>query len=115
MYSTIFIQIQNILAEVCYLWIVFFFFPSKFDSQNYFLSFNLQIWVYGNSLESSLLAVVNPNQQALEQWAEENNISGDFVSLCENPAAKQYILGELTKIGKEKKVHHHSFFIMMWL
>jgi hypothetical protein len=25
--------------------------------------------VYGNSFESSLVAVVNPNQQALERWA----------------------------------------------
>ncbi|KAH7513756.1 hypothetical protein FEM48_Zijuj11G0015200 [Ziziphus jujuba var. spinosa] len=62
------------------------------------------IWVYGNSFESFLVAVANPNKQALEQWAEENGISGDFKSLCENPKAKEYILGELSKIGKEKKL-----------
>lgn len=71
--------------------------------------------MYGNSFESFLVAVVNPNQQALEQWAEENNISGDFVSLCENPKAKEFILGGLSKIGKEKKVPApYSFFIMIW-
>lgn len=64
----------------------------------------LQIWVYGNSFESFLVAVVNPNQKALEQWAEENGVSGDFKSVCENLKAKEYILGELTKTGKEKKV-----------
>ncbi|KAJ6703457.1 LONG-CHAIN-FATTY-ACID--COA LIGASE [Salix viminalis] len=62
------------------------------------------IWVYGNSFESFLIAVANPNQQALEQWAQEHGISGDFKSLCENPNAKEYMLGELTKIGKEKKL-----------
>uniref|UniRef100_A0A6N2JZ37 Long-chain-fatty-acid--CoA ligase n=1 Tax=Salix viminalis TaxID=40686 RepID=A0A6N2JZ37_SALVM len=62
------------------------------------------IWVYGNSFESFLVAVANPNQQALEQWAQEHGISGDFKSLCENPNAKEYMLGELTKIGKEKKL-----------
>ncbi|CAK7335715.1 unnamed protein product [Dovyalis caffra] len=62
------------------------------------------IWVYGNSFESYLVAVANPNQQALEHWAQEHGISGDFKSLCENPKAKEYILGELTKIGKEKKL-----------
>lgn len=60
--------------------------------------------MYGNSFESFLVAVVNPNKQALEHWAEENGVTGDFNSLCENPRAKEYILGELAKIAKEKKV-----------
>uniref|UniRef100_A0A2P2MK96 Long-chain-fatty-acid--CoA ligase n=2 Tax=Rhizophora mucronata TaxID=61149 RepID=A0A2P2MK96_RHIMU len=67
------------------------------------------IWVYGNSFESFLVAVVNPNQRALEQWAQENGVDGDFKSLCENPRAKEYILGELTKIGKEKKLKGFEF------
>ncbi|CAI9094303.1 OLC1v1030020C1 [Oldenlandia corymbosa var. corymbosa] len=67
------------------------------------------IWVYGNSFESFLVAVVNPKKQAIEAWAEENGISGDFNSLCENPKVKEYILGELTKIGKEKKLKGFEF------
>lgn len=63
-----------------------------------------QIWIYGNSYESFLVAVVNPNEQFLERWAEENSMTGNFSSLCENPKAKAFILEELTKIGKEKKV-----------
>ncbi|KAJ4950243.1 hypothetical protein NE237_027075 [Protea cynaroides] len=62
------------------------------------------IWVYGNSFESFLVAVVTPNKQSLMRWAEANGITGDFNSLCENPKAKEFILGELTKIGKEKKL-----------
>jgi len=62
------------------------------------------IWVYGNSFQSYLVAVANPNQGALERWAEANDIHEDFNSLCVNPKAKAYILGELSKIGKEKKV-----------
>ncbi|KAG6688360.1 hypothetical protein I3843_11G119300 [Carya illinoinensis] len=62
------------------------------------------IWVYGNSFESFLVAVVNPNKEALERWAEENGVNGDFNSVCENPRAKEYILGELAKISKEKKL-----------
>lgn len=60
--------------------------------------------MYGNSFESFLVAIVNPNQRALENWAEANGISGDFTALCANQKAKEYILEELTKIGKEKKV-----------
>ncbi|CAL5433788.1 unnamed protein product [Camellia sinensis] len=60
------------------------------------------IRVYGNSFESFLVAVVNPNKQVLERWAEENGVPGDFNSLCENPKAKQNVLVELTRIGKLK-------------
>ncbi|KAL7233038.1 hypothetical protein ACSBR1_016811 [Camellia fascicularis] len=67
------------------------------------------IWVYGNSFESFLVAVVNPNQQFLECWAEENGVAGDFDTLCENSKAKAYILQELTKIGKEKKLKGFEF------
>ncbi|KAG6471237.1 hypothetical protein ZIOFF_072346 [Zingiber officinale] len=67
------------------------------------------IWIYGNSFESALVAIVNPNMQALEHWAQMNGISGDFASLCQNSMAKEYILGELTKIGKEKKLKGFEF------
>lgn len=48
--------------------------------------------------------MVNPNQEALENWAAANGVSSDFESLCQNVKAKEYILGELSRIGKEKKV-----------
>jgi len=67
------------------------------------------IWVYGNSFESFLIAVVNPNEYALKRWAEEHGITGDFASLCENPKAKEYIIGELGKIGKDKKLKGYEF------
>ncbi|GKV40045.1 hypothetical protein SLEP1_g47725 [Rubroshorea leprosula] len=67
------------------------------------------IWVYGNSFESFLVAVVNPNKQALELWAAENGIDGDFDSICQNPKAKEFVLGELTKTGKEKKLKGFEF------
>ncbi|KAL2547625.1 Long chain acyl-CoA synthetase 4 [Forsythia ovata] len=63
------------------------------------------IWIYGNSFESFLIAVINPNKQAVEQWAEQNGISGDFNALCQNPKVKEYIVGELSKTGKEKKLY----------
>nr|QAA78760.1 long-chain Acyl-CoA synthetase 4 [Camellia oleifera] len=67
------------------------------------------LWIYGNSFESFLVAVVNPNKQALELWAEANGVLGDFDSLCENPKAKEYILGELTRVAKEKKLKGFEF------
>ncbi|XP_022864336.1 long chain acyl-CoA synthetase 4-like [Olea europaea var. sylvestris] len=67
------------------------------------------IWVYGNSFESFLVAVVNPKMEAVEQWAAENGISGNFDALCKNTRVKEYILGHLTKIAKEKKLKGFEF------
>ncbi|CAI9759352.1 unnamed protein product [Fraxinus pennsylvanica] len=67
------------------------------------------IWIYGNSFESFLVAVINPSKQAVDRWAEQNGISGDFNALCRNPKLKEYILGELSKIGKEKKLKGFEF------
>ncbi|KAI3929321.1 hypothetical protein MKX01_006557 [Papaver californicum] len=67
------------------------------------------VWIYGNSFESFLIAVVNPNKQALERWAEDNGIEGDFDTVCGNSKAKEFIIGELGKIGKEKKLKGFEF------
>ncbi|KAL3499226.1 hypothetical protein ACH5RR_038319 [Cinchona calisaya] len=67
------------------------------------------IWVYGNSFESFLVAVVNPKEQAVKEWAQEHEIRGDFNSLCEDPKVKEYTLGELVKIGTEKKLKGFEF------
>uniref|UniRef100_A0A0A9ETP3 Uncharacterized protein n=1 Tax=Arundo donax TaxID=35708 RepID=A0A0A9ETP3_ARUDO len=67
------------------------------------------IWVYGNSFESFLVSVINPNKEALESWAAANGIDGDFEALCQNPKAKEYFLGELSRIGKEKKLKGFEF------
>ncbi|KAK6137094.1 hypothetical protein DH2020_029165 [Rehmannia glutinosa] len=67
------------------------------------------IWIYGNSYESFLVAVVNPNMESLERWAEVNQVTGEINTICEDPRARQYILEELTKIGKEKKLKGFEF------
>ncbi|KAL0384138.1 UNVERIFIED_CONTAM: Long chain acyl-CoA synthetase 2 [Sesamum radiatum] len=58
------------------------------------------IWVYGNSFESFLVAVVVPEKKALEEWAANNQEKGDFQSLCSNTKARKYILDELNSTAK---------------
>lgn len=65
------------------------------------------IWVYGNSFESFLVAVVVPDRQALEDWAANHNETDDFKSLCKNLKARKYILDELNSIGKTN--NHRGF------
>ena len=60
--------------------------------------------MYGNSFESFLIAVANPSQQTLERWAAENGVNGDFDSICQNTKARAFLLGELVKTAKERKV-----------
>ncbi|XP_054824239.1 long chain acyl-CoA synthetase 4-like [Prosopis cineraria] len=67
------------------------------------------IWVYGNSFKSFLVAIVNPKKEALEGWAKENGITKNFNSLCQDSRAKSFILEELTKIAKEKKLKGFEF------
>nr|GMD08699.1 long chain acyl-CoA synthetase 2 [Ipomoea batatas] len=62
------------------------------------------VWVYGNSFESFLVAVVIPERKALEDWAKNNQETGDFVSLCKNHKARKYILDELNSTGKKHQL-----------
>ncbi|XP_027361388.1 long chain acyl-CoA synthetase 2-like isoform X1 [Abrus precatorius] len=62
------------------------------------------IWVYGNSFESFLVAVVVPERKALEDWALEHNLTDDFKSLCDNLKARKYILDELNSTGQKHQL-----------
>ncbi|PRQ23474.1 putative long-chain-fatty-acid--CoA ligase [Rosa chinensis] len=62
------------------------------------------IWVYGNSFESFLVAVVVPDRKALEDWAAEHHLTDDYKSLCQNMKARKYILDELTSMGQKQQV-----------
>lgn len=48
--------------------------------------------------------MVVPDRKALEDWAINHNVTGDFNSLCENLKAKKYILDELNNTGHKNQV-----------
>ena len=60
-----------------------------------------QIWVYGNSFESSLVAVVVPQHWWLKK-ADFGNLGID--QAVNNEDVKKAMLGELSKTGKEAKL-----------
>ncbi|PHT42111.1 Long chain acyl-CoA synthetase 4 [Capsicum baccatum] len=62
------------------------------------------IWIYGNSFESFLVAVVVPERKALEDWASSNQQTGDFSSLCNNTKARKYILDELNSTARKHQL-----------
>ena len=44
-----------------------------------------QIWIYGNSYESYLVAIVVPIERELKSWASSAGISGSVEEICKNP------------------------------
>jgi long-chain acyl-CoA synthetase len=53
------------------------------------------IWVYGDSFRSNLVAVVNPHEENTMKWAESNGYKGSFSEICKLEGLKEYILKEL--------------------
>ncbi|KAF5745648.1 long chain acyl-CoA synthetase 2-like [Tripterygium wilfordii] len=64
----------------------------------------IQIWVYGNSFESFLVAVAVPDKKALEDWAVNHSLTDDFISLCNYGKARKYILDEINSIGQKHQL-----------
>ena len=61
-----------------------------------------QAFVHGDSLESSLVAVVVPDEEELRAWASKHKIgSRDFADLVANPAVKAAIEADMRKFEKE--------------
>eukprot|EP01018_Ginkgo_biloba_P025310 Gb_09946 [translate_table: standard] len=73
------------------------------------------IWVYGNSFESFLVAVVVPNHLQVEIWATSNRQKGYLNELCLNPTLKTFILEELRTIAEKNKLRKFEFIKAIYL
>ncbi|KAF9407409.1 Long chain acyl-CoA synthetase 7 peroxisomal [Podila epigama] len=61
-----------------------------------------QVFVYGHSLQATLVGVVIPDAETLKVWAAENGLGGkSFEELCRDPKVKTTIQKELSVFGKE--------------
>ncbi|XP_077284465.1 long-chain-fatty-acid--CoA ligase 6 isoform X2 [Arctopsyche grandis] len=60
-----------------------------------------QVFVYGESLKSCIVAIVVPDVDVVKCWALENKIPGTLSVLCNNPEVKQLILQDMVAWGKE--------------
>lgn len=73
-------------------------------SKSYFIS---QIFVYGDSLQSYLVAIVVPDEAYIRaHWAEHHGHNKDtpFSEICANPKLKEKIMEDMVKCGKEEKL-----------
>ena len=60
-----------------------------------------QVFVYGESLKSCIVAVVVPEVDVVKCWAVENKIPGTLSVLCANAEIKKLILNDMLTWGKE--------------
>lgn len=77
-----------------------------------------QVFVHGDSLQSSLVAVVVPDQDFLDNWTKRTlGLTGTFQDLCSKQEIKAAILEDMVRLGKEgglksfeqvKAIHIHT-------
>jgi long-chain acyl-CoA synthetase len=68
-----------------------------------------QNFVYGDSFQSSLVAVVVPDEDVVKAWAAESgdaSLSGlDMKALCKTEVLKAHIMKEIKKFAKKNQLH----------
>uniref|UniRef100_A0A0D9WCE3 Long-chain-fatty-acid--CoA ligase n=1 Tax=Leersia perrieri TaxID=77586 RepID=A0A0D9WCE3_9ORYZ len=67
------------------------------------------IWVYGDSFRSMLVAVVNPHEENTMKWAESNGLKGSFAEICKSEVLKDYILKELQSVAAKNKLRGFEY------
>lgn len=68
-----------------------------------------QLFVYGNSMESMLVAVVVPEENLLLDAAKKEGISGSYTELLGNPKTKEMLLKQMEAVAAESKMRVCSF------
>lgn len=63
-----------------------------------------QVFVYGDSKKSSLVAVVVPEADTVKEWADENAVQGDINSWCNDENVNKAILDQMVAEGKKEKL-----------
>ena len=73
----------------------------KVESAYKKLSLIAQLYVYGNSLEGSLVAVVVPEEGPFVAAAKQAGLNGSFKELVKDPKAEQMMLSKMNAVAKE--------------
>ncbi|XP_074316000.1 long chain acyl-CoA synthetase 1-like [Silene latifolia] len=67
------------------------------------------IWVYGDSFKSMLVAVVVPNEDYSQKWADQNGYQGNFTQLCSRADLKTYVHSELKAAAERNKLRGFEY------
>lgn len=84
--------------------------PEKIENVYAKCKFVAQSFVYGDSLNSCLVAVISVDPDALNAWAAEEGIKcEDLEQLCRHPRAKAAVLAEMDALGREAGLRGFEF------
>jgi long-chain acyl-CoA synthetase len=91
--------------------------PEKIENIYVRSKYVAQAFIYGNSLKSTLVGVVVPEEPVVFEWAKEHGLEADMTLLCKNTELKDTILKDLQAQGKlgglkgfeqVKNIHLHN-------
>ncbi|XP_009767906.1 long chain acyl-CoA synthetase 6, peroxisomal [Nicotiana tabacum] len=84
--------------------------PEKIENVYAKCKFVAQCFVYGDSFNSSLVAVVCVEPDVFKEWASSEGIKYESLGqLCNDPRAKAAVLAEMDAVGREAQLRGFEF------
>ncbi|THG01580.1 hypothetical protein TEA_029760 [Camellia sinensis var. sinensis] len=84
--------------------------PEKIENVYAKCKFVSQCFIYGDSLNSCLVAVVAVEPEVLKEWADSEGIKyEDLGQLCNDPRARAAVLADMDAIGSEAQLRGFEF------
>ncbi|CDO99032.1 unnamed protein product [Coffea canephora] len=84
--------------------------PEKIENVYATSKFVAQIFVYGDSLNSSLVAIVSVEQEMLKAWAAAQGIKCDHLQqLCTDQRARSAVLADMDAVGRAAQLRGFEF------
>ncbi|XP_027164833.1 long chain acyl-CoA synthetase 6, peroxisomal-like [Coffea eugenioides] len=84
--------------------------PEKIENVYATSKFVAQIFVYGDSLNSALVAIVSVEQEMLKAWAAAQGIKcDDLQQLCTDQRARSAVLADMDAVGRAAQLRGFEF------
>ncbi|KAL5713917.1 long-chain-fatty-acid--CoA ligase [Ranunculus cassubicifolius] len=84
--------------------------PEKFENVYSKCKFVGQCFVYGDSFNSSLVAVISVDQDVLKAWAASEGVKyGDLEQVCNDPKTRAAVMSDMDAIGRKAQLRGFEF------